>query len=100
MVDEEGYMQNSDDWSEDFALVSAKKEGIDLHTCHWEVLYFLRSYYNEYDIVPMIRILIRALKSKLGEEKSNSKYLYKLFPAGPAKQASKFAGLPKPTGCV
>ena len=33
-------------------------------------------------------------------DKGNSKYLYELFPYGPAKQACKYAGLPKPTGCV
>ena len=38
--------------------------------------------------------------NKLGKDKGNSKYLYELFPYGPGKQACKFAGLPKPTGCV
>jgi tRNA 2-thiouridine synthesizing protein E len=28
------------------------------------------------------------------------KYIYELFPSGPAKGACKIAGLPKPTGCV
>ena len=37
---------------------------------------------------------------KLGADKGNSQYLYELFPYGPAKQACKIAGLPKPTGCV
>ena len=27
-------------------------------------------------------------------------YLFDLFPYGPAKQAARYAGLPKPTGCV
>jgi tRNA 2-thiouridine synthesizing protein E len=26
--------------------------------------------------------------------------LYKLFPEGPAKQATKYAGLPKPARCI
>ena len=99
-LDEDGFLQNMDDWNEDVALALAKQEGIEMTENHWEVVNFLREYYQEYKIAPMIRILTKALGKKLGKEKGNTKYLYELYPAGPAKQACKIAGLPKPTGCV
>ena len=99
-TDEEGYILNLSDWSEDVADVLAKEEGIDMSENHWEVVNFLREYYDEYQIAPAVRVLTKAIGKKLGPEKGNSKYLYELFPYGPAKQACKIAGLPKPTGCI
>jgi tRNA 2-thiouridine synthesizing protein E len=99
-VDEEGYLTNLDDWNPDLGNFIAQKENINLTEAHWEVINFLREYYDEYQIAPMIRVLTKAIGKKLGEEKGNNKYLYELFPEGPAKQACKYAGLPKPTGCV
>ena len=64
------------------------------------VIEILREYYEEYQIAPAVRVLTKAIGKKLGADKGNSKYLYELFPYGPAKQACKYAGLPKPTGCV
>ncbi|GMR03536.1 MAG: TusE/DsrC/DsvC family sulfur relay protein [Gammaproteobacteria bacterium] len=99
-VDEEGYLQNRTDWSEEIATAMAKGDDCDLTQNHWEVINFLRSYYEEYQIAPAVRVLTKAIGKKLGPDKGNSKYLYELFPYGPAKQACKYAGLPKPTGCV
>ncbi len=56
---------------------------------HWEVINFLREYYEEYQIAPAVRVLTKAIGKKLGKDKGNSKYLYELFPYGPAKQACK-----------
>jgi tRNA 2-thiouridine synthesizing protein E len=99
-TDEEGYITNLSDWSEDVANAIATEEGIDMSENHWEVVNFLREYYDEYQIAPAVRVLTKAIGKKLGADKGNSKYLYELFPYGPAKQACKIAGLPKPTGCV
>lgn len=98
--DEEGYITNLDDWSEDLAGLIAKDEGVDMSPEHWEVVNFLREYYQEYQIAPAVRVLTKAAAKRLGPEKGSNKYLYELFPYGPAKQACKIAGLPKPTGCV
>ena len=99
-TDEEGYLVNLADWTEDVAKSIAEAEKIDLSPNHWEVVNFLRDYYNEYQIAPAVRVLTKAIGKTLGPDKGNSKYLYELFPYGPAKQACKIAGLPKPTGCV
>ncbi len=99
-TDEEGYLVNLSDWTEDIAGEIAKGENVEMTPNHWEVVNFLRQYYDEYQIAPAVRVLTKAIGKQLGEEKGNSKYLYELFPYGPAKQACKIAGLPKPTGCV
>ena len=99
-VDEEGYLSNLGEWEKDIAVYMAKEDDCDLGEDHWEIIGFLREYYEEYQIAPAVRVLTKAVGKKLGKEKGNSKYLYELFPYGPAKQACKYAGLPKPTGCV
>ena len=99
-TDEEGYLVNLGDWTEEVANVIAKAENVAMTPQHWEVVNFLRKYYEEYQIAPAVRVLTKAIGKALGADKGNSQYLYELFPYGPAKQACKIAGLPKPTGCV
>jgi tRNA 2-thiouridine synthesizing protein E len=99
-VDEEGYLVDLSQWNEELAGEIAKAEKIEMTPNHWEVVNFLREYYNEYQIAPAVRVLTKAIGKKLGPEKGSNSYLYELFPYGPAKQACKIAGLPKPTGCV
>ena len=98
--DEEGYIDDLSDWSRDVAGVIAEAEGIDMSDAHWAVIEFLRNYYDEYQIAPAVRVLVRAIKKEMGPEIGNNAYMNGLFPGGPAKQACKIAGLPKPTGCI
>ena len=99
-TDEEGYLANLSDWSAEVAAHMAEQDECDLSDNHWEVINFLREYYEEYQIAPAVRVLTKAIGKRLGKDKGNGKYLYQLYPYGPAKQACKYAGLPKPTGCV
>ncbi|MBI4822972.1 MAG: TusE/DsrC/DsvC family sulfur relay protein [Nitrospirae bacterium] len=99
-VDDDGYIVNLGDWSPELAAHLAGQDGITLTDAHWEIINFLREYYQKYQIAPMIKILVKEIGKVMGPEKGNTKYLYELYPAGPAKQACRFAGLPKPTGCV
>ena len=99
-ADEEGYITDISLWSPALATLIAESENIEMDDDHWEVVNFLRNYYQEYQIAPAVRVLTKAIKKTLGPDKGNSLYLYKLFPYGPAKQACKIAGLPNPTGCI
>ncbi len=99
-VDEEGYLEDLSSWTEEIATAMAAEESVELTDEHWDIITFLRDYYEEYQIAPAVRVLTKAVGKRLGKEKGNSKYLYSLFPYGPGKQACKYAGLPKPTGCV
>ncbi|MCX8639040.1 TusE/DsrC/DsvC family sulfur relay protein [Gilliamella sp. B3172] len=99
-TDDKGYLKNWQDWTADLVPQLAAKESIELTDAHWEVILFVREFYLEYKTSPAIRALVKAMEKKFGAEKGNSRYLYKLFPDGPAKQATKLAGLPKPVKCI
>ena len=99
-TDPEGYLRRREDWTRELAVEMATADGIALSDAHWEVIGFLQDYYEQYEIAPAIRILTKQIGKRFGKEKGNSRYLYELFPRGPAKQACRYAGLPKPTGCV
>ena len=99
-TDTEGYLKESSQWIEPLAVVIAENEGISLSPEHWEVVRFVRDFYLEFNTSPAIRMLVKAMANKFGEEKGNSRYLSRLFPKGPAKQATKIAGLPKPVKCI
>ncbi|WP_313085014.1 TusE/DsrC/DsvC family sulfur relay protein [Pseudomonas sp.] len=99
-VDKEGFLENLDDWSEPVAEALAAAEGISLQAEHWEILHVLRAFYQEFQLSPATRPLIKYTALKLGPDKGNSPHLNRLFKGTPAKLAAKLAGLPKPSNCI
>jgi tRNA 2-thiouridine synthesizing protein E len=99
-VDKAGYLLNVEDWHAELAPILAQTENIELTANHWEVVIFVRQFYLEFNTSPAMRALVKAMANEFGPEKGNSRYLFKLFPKGPAKQATKIAGLPKPAKCL
>lgn len=95
-----GNLVHMDDWSEELAAHMAEKEGITLTEDHWVVLRYLRKFYFEYGITPMVKILIKHIGEELGPEVGDRDGLYALFPKGPSRQGSRIAGLPMPQGCI
>ncbi|MFI5115646.1 MAG: TusE/DsrC/DsvC family sulfur relay protein [Candidatus Korobacteraceae bacterium] len=93
-VDEDGFLEQPELWSEEVATDFAQTEAItELTEQHWKVINYIRKYYLQFGIAPMVRKVCKETGFKLNE-------IYQLFPSGPAKGACKLAGLPKPTGCV
>ena len=93
-VDEDGFLQDPEIWNEAVAKDFATTEAVaDMTESHWKVVNYIRNYYLQFGIAPMIRKLCKETGFKLNQ-------IYELFPSGPAKGACKLAGLPKPTGCV
>lgn len=91
-VNDEGYLVNRDDWSKEVATELAKEDGIDLTDKHFEVLDYLRK-----EQAAGTTLTIRKVgKSGIVDIKG----LYQLFPGGPLKLSSKYAGIPKPASCV
>ena len=79
---------------------SSAEPVVALTADHWAVLRIFRAYYAEFEVEPPMRALVKRARERLGDEKGNSRYLYRLFPDGPGIQACRYAGLPRPLSCV
>ncbi|MDH3283014.1 MAG: TusE/DsrC/DsvC family sulfur relay protein, partial [Gammaproteobacteria bacterium] len=99
LTDSEGYLVCLDDWSEAFVRAAAAADRLDLNNEHWEVIRFLRTYYEQHDVQAAVRDMVKHFRSVWGREKGTSRYLHELFPrGGPQKQGNRLAGLLRTKG--
>ncbi len=95
----EGYIVDMGEWSEGFVQAQSAVEGLELTDEHWEVVEFLRGYYEEHRVQCEVRKMIKYFKQVWGAERGNSSYLHKIFPrGGPQKQGNRLAGLMRTKG--
>jgi tRNA 2-thiouridine synthesizing protein E len=94
-LNDDGFLMNPAEWNEEVAMALAKaEEGLERLTQeHWDVIRYIREYYLDKNLAPMVRKVCKNTGFSL-------KHIFELFPSGPAKGACKLAGLPKPDGCV
>jgi len=97
---DDGFLVDLNDWDEEVAIEIARLNKLELSAQHWEIVFFIRNYYQQFKHLPNARVFTKAIKKEFGEEKGNSRYLHKLFPEGPLKYACKIAGIPKPPTCL
>jgi tRNA 2-thiouridine synthesizing protein E len=95
-TDEEGFLLDPSQWNREVAEEIARGESLELDESRWQVVQFVRDYFEERHAVPEARVLLKALGESLGKEKATRKYLYGLFPYGYGQQACKIAGMRKP----
>lgn len=94
-TDADGYLLEPD-FGDEIVEVIAAAEGIALTDAHREVIRFLRDEFQAHGHTPNFRNMLKGFQAIRPE--ADSKYLYDLFPLGPAKQGAKIAGLPQPYG--
>ena len=98
-TDQEGYIQNMNDWSEAYVYALAKKESLEVTQEHLDVINFIRGYYEEHRVQAQVRDMIKHFKKAWGPERGNNRHLHDIFPkGGPQKQGNRLAGIRKTKG--
>lgn len=99
VLDHHGHLKHKEHWSPEVAKQLARQDGLNLTTDHETIIFAVRDIYDETGDTPPMRLLIKVLRQRLDQD-IDSRYLYRLFPEGPVRYASKYAGLPKPKHCM
>lgn len=99
-LDEHGHLTDPEAWSRAVAESLSAENGMSLTDAHWLVIDILRNFYRDFGIEPPMRALVKEMKAKGGDKIANSLDLYRLFPEGPVRQGSRYAGLPLPLSCI
>lgn len=98
-LDSHGHLADRSVWTKSWATDIAKADGIELSKSHWQLIAAVQLLFDETGDTPPMRLLIKQLKLRV-DSSIDSRFLYRLFPDNPVRQASKYAGLPKPKHCM
>lgn len=92
-VNEEGFLTDPGQWTEEIAAELAKNIGVEMTDAHWKIVRWLRADFAEKKETATTRRVqnVGGFPTKLQ---------FELFPKKPAKKMAYIAGLPKPAGCV
>jgi len=98
-TNEQGYLTNLDDWSEQVAETIARLDGYELKVDHWELILYVREYFLQRQTCPTMHTIVQNLGAKntrFRDRKSYEEHIYSLFPSDPCHEVCKLAGLPMP----
>ncbi|MGZ8185233.1 MAG: TusE/DsrC/DsvC family sulfur relay protein, partial [Methylobacter sp.] len=74
---EQGFLVNPADWNHEVAKRLAELNNIQLNEERWEIILFMRDFYNKFKYLPNTRVFTKAVAKELGNNKGNSRYLHK-----------------------
>lgn len=94
--DNEGFLLHPEDWNVRVASAIALEGGQALDEQHWQIIHFIRDYYERTETVPEARKLLQFMRDNWGNDQGTRKMLYRLFPTGYGQTACKIAGMRKP----
>ncbi len=94
--DAEGYLVEPDDWNETVAAAIAGELDVALTEDHWDVIRFMREFFEENRVAADARFVIKHLDGRYPGE--GRQRLFDLFPYGYVAQACKIAGMKRPRG--
>ncbi|PLX45504.1 MAG: sulfite reductase subunit gamma [Hyphomicrobiales bacterium] len=89
---DEGYLINPEDWNREIASALAAREGIELTEAHWQVIEFMRAWYDEHGVAASPRDVGNFLRRR----RLPRSEITRLFPYGYVQQACKIAGMKRP----
>ncbi len=92
-VNDEGFLTEFDEWSEEIAKVLAENIGIEMSDDHWALIKWLRDDYKAQGETATTRRVATVGGFEVKKQ-------FEMFPKKPGKKMSYIAGLPKPHGCV
>ncbi len=99
-LSEAGWLEDLEEWSPELAEEIAKNEQVPVLTDeHWDIINMAREHFKDNGVVCEPRAFSKKMKQAYGNDRSDQKYIYSLFPTGLIKCANKIAGLPRPKGC-
>ena len=96
LTDMLGYLCDPAEWDEEVAAAVAEREGIALGAHPWVLIWMVRDYFERNQAVPEVRVLLKAMRTALGDQYATRRYLHDLFPYGYGPQLCKIAGMRMP----
>ena len=99
-LDAEGHLLDYREWDDAVAQQLADSLDLQLSAWHFQVLYAVRQFYNQFGHSPATRPLIKYLQKTLDPQIDNAMLQQRFHTGLVARHLSRLAGIPKPANCL